>query len=86
MQNYLNNLNVNGTPSTGADKTWKRQKSSGKCANFDWIRSNCEKLGTKLKEQFIIMLMVWFCVQGDCANNVGCPNKPGVTLSGFFCK
>ena len=22
-------------------------------------------------------------VQGDCANNIGCANKPGVTLFGF---
>ena len=25
--------------------------------------------------------MVRFCVKGDCLNNVGCANKPGVTLS-----
>lgn len=24
--------------------------------------------------------MVGFCVQGDCANNVECANKPGLTL------
>ena len=29
--------------------------------------------------------MVRFSVQGDCVNNAGCANKPGVTLSGLYC-